>query len=305
MAKSSNSALVIMAFFAIYVIWGSTYLLNKIAVFELEPFMLASCRFTLAGICIFLLAKIMGISLRITKKQLLNTLIAGILFLSVGNGLVVWALRYVDTGFAALEISSQPLIILIMMRILQGKKIQPMSVVGVVFGVIGIYLLVSQKQIIAQEESIVGMIMIFFCMLCWAYASLFVAKADLPTNYFVNTGYQMFFAGLILSLMSLGFGEEWSSPLAWSGKVQIAMLLLIFFGSILAFTSFNYLLKAVSPEKVATSTYVNPIVALLLGWYFLDEQITLQSIMAAAILLTGVYFINTKKTLAIFERFKR
>tara|TARA_B100000949_G_scaffold3886_1_gene3400 strand:- start:6975 stop:7892 length:918 start_codon:yes stop_codon:yes gene_type:complete len=305
MAKSSNSALVIMAFFAIYVIWGSTYLLNKIAVFELEPFMLASCRFTLAGICIFLLAKIMGISLRITKKQLLNTLIAGILFLSVGNGLVVWALRYVDTGFAALEISSQPLIILIMMRILQGKKIQPMSVVGVVFGVIGIYLLVSQKQIIAQEESIVGMIMIFFCMLCWAYASLFVAKADLPTNYFVNTGYQMFFAGLILSLMSFGFGEEWSSPLAWSGKVQIAMLLLIFFGSILAFTSFNYLLKAVSPEKVATSTYVNPIVALLLGWYFLDEQITLQSIIAAAILLTGVYFINTKKTLAIFERFKR
>ena len=305
MAKSSNSALVIMAFFAIYVIWGSTYLLNKIAVLELEPFMLASCRFTLAGICIFLLAKIMGVSLRITKKQLLNTLIAGILFLSLGNGLVVWALRYVDTGFAALEISSQPLIILIMMRILQGKKIQPMSVVGVVFGVIGIYLLVSQKQIIAQEESIVGMIMIFFCMLCWAYASLFVAKADLPTNYFVNTGYQMFFAGLVLSLMSLGFGEEWSSPLSWSGKVQIAMLLLIFFGSIVAFTSFNYLLKAVSPEKVATSTYVNPIVALLLGWYFLDEQITLQSIIAAAILLTGVYFINTKKTLAIFERFKR
>jgi len=247
----------------------------------------------------------MGTSLRITKKQLLNTLIAGILFLSIGNGLVVWALRYVDTGFAALEISSQPLIILLLMRILQGKKIQPMSVVGVVLGIIGIYLLVSQKQIIAQEESIIGMIMIFFCMLCWAYASLFVANADLPTNYFVNTGYQMLFAGLVLSLMSLGFGEEWTSPLVWSGKVQLSMLLLIFLGSIVAFTSFNYLLKAVSPEKVATSTYVNPIVALLLGWYFLDEQITLQSIVAAAILLTGVYFINTKKTLAIFERFKR
>ncbi len=305
MAKSSNSALVILAFFAIYVIWGSTYLLNKIAVLELEPFMLASFRFTLAGLCIFTLARAMGISLRITKKQLLNTIIAGILFLSIGNGLVVWALRYVDTGFAALEISSQPLIILLMMRILQGKKIQPMSVVGVILGIIGIYLLVSQKQIIAQEESITGMIMIFFCMLCWAYASLFVTKADLPTNYFVNTGYQMFFAGVVLSLMSLGFGEEWTSPLVWSGKVQLSMLLLIFLGSIVAFTSFNYLLKAVSPEKVATSTYVNPIVALLLGWYFLDEKITLQSIIAAGILLTGVYFINTKKTLAIFERFKR
>lgn len=305
MGKSSNSALVFMAFFAIYVIWGSTYLLNKIAVFELEPFMLAACRFTIAGLCIFLLAKIMGISLRITQKQLMNTIIAGVLFLSVGNGLVVWALRYVDTGFAALEIASQPLIILLMMRLLQGKKIQAMSLVGVLLGIIGIYLLVSQKQIIAQDGSIVGMAMIFFCMLCWSYASLFVARADLPTNYFVNTGYQMFFAGIVLTLMSFAFGEEWSSPLSWSGKVQASMLLLVFFGSIVAFTSFNYLLKTVSPEKVATSTYVNPIVALLLGWYFLDETITLQSIIAATILLTGVYFINTKKTLAIFERFKR
>lgn len=305
MGKSSNSALVILAFFAIYVIWGSTYLLNKIAVMELPPFMLASCRFTTAGLLIFGLARSMGISLKITKRQLWNTIIAGILFLSFGNGVVVWALRYVDSGFAALEISAQPLIILLLMRFLQGKKIKPMSLVGVGLGVIGIYLLVSQKQIIAQESSIVGMIMIFFCMLSWAYSSLFVSKADLPNNYFVNTGYQMFTAGIILALMSLGFGEEWISPLDWSGKVQLSMVLLIVFGSIVAFTSFNYLLKAVSPEKVATSTYVNPIVALLLGWYFLDEQITLQSVMAAAILLTGVYFINTKKTLAIFERFKR
>ncbi len=305
MAKSSNSALVILAFFAIYVIWGSTYLMNKIAVTELDPFMLASIRFITAGLLIFGLAKIMKISLTITKKQLLNTIIAGILFLSFGNGVVVWALRYVDSGFAALEISAQPLIVLLLMRILQGKKIQPMSVVGVFFGIIGIYLLVSQKQIIAQEGSVLGMVMIFFCMLSWAYGSLFVAKADLPTNYFVNTGYQMFTGGIILALMSLGFGESWSLPNTWSGEVQLSMVLLVIFGSILAFTSFNYLLKAVSPEKVATSTYVNPIVALILGWYFLDEQITLQSVLAAVILLTGVYFINTKKTLAIFERFKR
>ncbi|UII75794.1 EamA family transporter [Flagellimonas sp. HMM57] len=305
MGKSSNGALVILAFFAIYVIWGSTYLLNKIAVLELPAFMLASFRFITAGLLIFVLAKILGIKITITKKQLLNSTIAGFLFLSFGNGVVVWALRYVDTGFAALEISAQPLIILLLMRILQGKKIQPMSVIGVIFGIIGIYLLVSQKQIISKEGSILGMVMIFFCMLSWGYGSLFVAKADLPTNYFVNTGYQMFTGGIILALMSLGFGESWSSPLVWSVKVQVVMLLLVVFGSILAFTSFNYLLKSVSPEKVATSTYVNPIVALILGWYFLNEQITVQSIFAAIVLLTGVYFINTKKTLAIFERFKR
>ncbi len=305
MGRSSNSALVILAFFAIYFIWGSTYLLNKVAVMELEPFMLASFRFVTAGLLIFVIAKFMKIPLTISKKQLLNTILAGIFFLSFGNGVVVWALKYVDSGFAALEISAQPLIILLLMRMLQGKKIQPMSLIGVVLGIIGIYLLVSQKQIITREESITGMIMIFFCMLSWAYGSLFVARADLPTNYFVNTGYQMFTAGITLALMSLAFGEEWSSPLDWSGKVQWSMALLVVFGSIVAFTSFNFLLKTVSPEKVATSTYVNPIVAMLLGWYFLKEQITVQSVLAATILLTGVYFINTKKTLAIFERFKR
>ncbi|WP_420601815.1 EamA family transporter [Flagellimonas sp.] len=305
MGRSSNSTLVILAFFAIYVIWGSTYLLNKIAVLELPPFMLASFRFTTAGFLIFVIAKLMGIPISITKKQLLNTIIAGFLFLSFGNGVVVWALKYVDTGFAALEISAQPLIILLLMRIIQGKKIQPMSVVGVILGIVGIYLLVSQKQIITKEGSIMGMIMIFACMLSWGYGSLFVGKADLPTNYFVNTGYQMFMGGIILALMSLSFGENWTSPLVWTSKVQLVMVLLVIFGSILAFTSFNYLLKSVSPEKVATSTYVNPIVALILGWYFLNEQITFQSVLAAAVLLTGVYFINTKKTLAIFERFKQ
>lgn len=305
MGRSSNSALVLLAFFAIYFIWGSTYLLNKVAVMELPPFMLASCRFVTAGLLIFVIAKFMKIPLTITKKQLLNTFLAGIFFLSFGNGVVVWALKYVDSGFAALEISAQPLLILLLMWMLQGKKIQPMSFIGVILGIIGIYLLVSQKQIVANEDSVIGMIMIFFCLLSWAYGSLFVARADLPTNYFVNTGYQMFTAGITLALMSLAFGEEWSSPMDWSGKVQWSMILLVVFGSIVAFTSFNFLLKTVSPEKVATSTYVNPIVAMLLGWYFLKEQITVQSIFAATILLTGVYFINTKKTLAIFERFKR
>ncbi|MGW9686318.1 EamA family transporter [Flagellimonas sp. 2504JD1-5] len=305
MRKSSNATSVILAFFAIYVIWGSTYLLNKIAVLELPPFMLASFRFTTAGILIFIWAKIIGIKIFITKKQLVNTIIAGFLFLSFGNGVVVWALKYVDTGFAALEISAQPLIILLLMWILQGKKIQPMSIIGVILGFVGIYLLVSQKQVITKEGSVMGMIMIFACMLSWGYGSLFVGKADLPSNYFVNTGYQMFTGGIILAMMSVGFGEQWSSPVEWSGKVQLVMVLLVIFGSILAFTSFNYLLKTVSPEKVATSTYVNPIVALILGWYFLEEKITMQSIIAAVVLLTGVYFINTKKSLAIFARFRK
>lgn len=305
MSNSKNPILIILAFFSIYVIWGSTYLLNKIAVAEIPPFALASIRFVTAGILIFIIAKLMGLSLFITKKQLFNTIIAGFLFLTFGNGVVVWALKYVDSGFAALEISAQPLVVLLLMRIFQGKKIKAMSVIGVILGVIGIYLLVSQKQLITQEGTVTGMIMIFACMISWGYGSLFVAKADLPSNYFINTGYQMITGGIMLLTASMLFGETWTMPTVWSQPVQLSMVLLIIFGSIVAFTSFNYLLRVVSPEKVATSTYVNPIIALLLGWYLLNEQITQQSIIAAVVLLTGVFFINTKKKLTIYSRFKK
>ncbi len=305
MSSSKNTILIIVAFFSIYVIWGSTYLLNKIAVSELPPLMLASIRFMTAGSLIFIITKLMGKSLAITKRQLVNIFIAGFLFLTLGNGVVVWALKYVDSGFAALEISAQPLVVLILMRVFQGKKIEAMSVLGVILGVIGIFLLVSQKEVVSQEGSIIGMIMIFFCMVSWASGSLFVGTADLPSNYFVSTGYQMLAGGFILLLGSLLFGETWSLPHVWSEKVQWSMILLIIFGSIVAFTSFNFLLQKVSPDKVATSTYVNPIIALLLGWYFLNEEITTQSIIAAFVLLTGVYFINTKKKLVVFARFRR
>lgn len=303
MSKIPKTAFIVLAFFAIYVIWGSTYLFNKIAVSELPPFMLASIRFVVAGILIFIMARIGGRSLAVTRRQLANAALAGFLFLTVGNGVVVWALKYVDSGFAALEISAQPLVVLLLMRVIDGKKIRPMSMIGVVLGIIGIYLLVSQEQVISEESSVLGMVMIFLAMSCWAYASLFVGRANLPSNYFVNTGYQMLSAGIFLFLASLLFGETWSSPATWSSPTQLSMGLLIVFGSIVAFTSFNYLLRVVSPEKVATSTYVNPIIALILGWYFLNEQITLQSIVAAVVLLTGVYFINSRKKLVLFSRF--
>jgi drug/metabolite transporter (DMT)-like permease len=302
MAKR-NTFLIVLAFFAIYIIWGATYLLNKVAVSELPAFMLAGIRFTVAGLLIFLIAKLGGRSLKISKKQLLNTFIAGFLFLTFGNGVVVWALKYVDSGFAALEISAQPLVVLLLMLILQGKKIQPMSLVGVGLGIVGIYLLVSQKQIINQEGAVLGMVLIFACMISWAYGSLFVGKADLPSNYFVNTGYQMLSGGILLFVISLIIGEDWISPVDWSVPVRWSMSLLIVFGSIVAFTSFNYLLRVVSPDKVATSSYVNPRIAMLLCWHFLDEEITTQSAIAALVLLTGVYFINTKKKLTLFSRF--
>lgn len=272
--------------------------MNKIAVSEIPPLFLAAIRFISAGVLIMIIAKLLKQSLAITKKQLINSAIAGFLFLVYGNGVFVWALKYVDSGFAALLASTQPLFVLFLMRLIDGKRMQAKSMIGVFLGILGMFLLVTQKEISTSEGIVLGVFMILTCVLSWSYGSVFVSKADLPKNFFVTTGYQMLIAGGMLTISSLLFNETWVSPIDWSYNVQISMGLLIVFGSIVAFTAFNYLLKEVSTEKVATSAYVNPIIALLLGWYFLDETLTTQSIIASIVLLTGVYFITSRKRVA-------
>lgn len=287
--------LIVLAFFAIYVIWGSTYLLNKIAVSEIAPLLLAAYRFISAGIIVVIIALFLKLKLQITKRQLINCVIAGFLFLTYGNGIFVWALKYVDSGFAALEAATQPLFVILLMRVLYGVRMAPKSILGVFLGIVGMFLLVYQDGLELNENSIIGILMILSAVISWSYGSIFVSKADLPSNFFVSTAYQMIFGGLMLLLLSLAVNETWSTPVFWSYNVQASMVLLVIFGSIVAFTAFNYLLKVVSTEKVATSAYVNPVIALLLGWYVLGEHISIQSLVAAAILLTGVYFINSNK----------
>lgn len=269
---------------------------NKIAVEQIPPFLLAGIRFTVASILIFNLMLINKQSLQISRLQLKNTLIAGFLFLSFGNGMAVWALQFLDSGFVALEIAAQPLVILLMMWILEGKKIPRKSMIGIGLGIIGMYFLVGNKELITNPQLLYGILVVFLCMLGWSYGSLFVAKNDMPKNFFLNTAYQMLFGGLLLLGISLSLGEQWLTPKAWYIQTWISLFALIVFGAIAAFTAFNYLLKVVSPEKVATSAYINPIVALFAGWLFLGEIISLNAIVAAVILLTGVYFINSSKT---------
>lgn len=291
----NSKFLIVISFFAIYVVWGSTYLFNKIAVTELSPFFLASIRFSVAGILMIFLAFILKQPLKITKKQFFNSMIASFFFLIYGNGVFVWALRYVDSGFGALMASTQPLFVLFLLRLIDRKPFQKKSIIGVILGMFGMYLLVSQKELITSEGTLLGVFMILTCVLSWSYGSVFVSKADLPKSFMVTTGYQMLVAGFVLFLASLSFNEVWLSPLYWSTNVQISMILLIVFGGIVAFTAFNYLLKNVSTEKVSTSAYVNPVIALFMGWYFLEETLTTQSIVASCILLTGVYFITSRK----------
>ena len=302
MSKSPKPILIILSFLAIYVIWGSTYLCNKIAVAQIAPLYLASIRFVFAGLLIFIIAKIMGHSLKINKRQFINSTIAGFLFLTYGNGVFVWCLQYVDSNFAALEASIQPLVVLLLMWVLYGNKISSKAIIGVILGVIGMYLLVGQEELLTNKESFWSIIIIFTCIVSWAYGSIFVSRVELPKNYFISTAYQMVIGGVMLLIFSQLLGETWLAPQKWDNDTMWAMILLITFGGVIAFTAFNYLLQHVSAEKVATAAYVNPIIAMVLGWYILNEKISGQSIVAAIILLTAVYFINSKKPIKI--RFK-
>jgi drug/metabolite transporter (DMT)-like permease len=295
MLHKTSKVLIVVAFVAIYIIWGSTYLFNKIAVSELPPFFLASIRFFIAGVLMIGLAIFYKQKLCISKKELLNSVAASFFFMVYGNGVFVWALKYVDSGFGALLASTQPLFVLFLLKLIDRKPFQKKSLIGVALGMFGMFLLVNQRELTTPEGSLLGIFMILTCVLSWSYGSVFVSKAELPKSFLVSTGYQMLAASFILLTGSFSINEHWSSPLTWSSNVQIAMLMLIIFGGVVAFTAFNYLLKVVSPEKVATSAYVNPVIALFMGWYFLDEKLTTQSLIASLILLTGVYFITSRK----------
>lgn len=306
-SKDNSLFLVILSFAAVYIIWGSTYLFIAITVESIPPFILAAIRFTLAATLLFSLIAILRKYQSITKLQFRNAAFAGVLFLGFGTGGVAWALQFVDSGFTSLIISGQPLIVVLMMWGFYNDRPANQAFVGILLGMFGMYLLVNQKELVTDPAQWKGILAIFCCMVAWGFGSIFVSKADLPKPQMANNGIQMISGGIALFFFSLCF----ENPLTFDFqavpfKAWLALSYLIVFGAVVAFSAFNYLLTKVSPEKVATSTYINPIIALILGWFFRDELITTQSIMAACIMFTGVFFINStpEQSKKLFRRLK-
>jgi drug/metabolite transporter (DMT)-like permease len=294
-SQKGHIVAIVLSFFAIYIIWGSTYLFVAYAVEEIPPLKLAAVRFFIAGGIMLLLVPVLRLWKKITKEEILNAMKGGFMFLTLGNGAMCYALLYIDSGFAALLISAQPLIIIVFMRILDKIEIKPKALFGAALGIVGMYLLVSQDALVGGKDQWKGLIAIISCLFTWGYASMFVQRVEMPKSIFVNSSIQMLFSSATLFIASYLFGE---SSVDWMSLKQISLfslMYLVIFGSIMAFTAFNYLLRYVAADKVATSTYINPIVAMFLGWYFRNELITPKSLIAASILLLGVYFINTNK----------
>jgi drug/metabolite transporter (DMT)-like permease len=284
--------LIILAFGVVYVVWGSTYLANFVAIQSIPPFLMSGARFVTSGLILYGFTSLQGAP-RPRAREVRNAVAMGILFLSFGTGAVVWAEQFIDTSLAALIIAFDPLLIMALMWVLIGQRPPWVSWIGAAISICGVLLLVGQPQLTGSRESIQGLLAIGLALVCWALGSIYISRVQLPQSRFRSTALQMLGGGLFLLTFSTLSGEAATfDPAALEARSLYAWLYLVFFGGILAFSCFNFLLSKVSPEKVATSTYVNPVVAVLLGWGFNGEVITQQTLLAGALLLTGVFFIN-------------
>ncbi len=291
--------LVIAAFSVTYLVWGSTYLANYWAIGSLPPFGMSGTRFLVAGLLMYAYSQLVGNRVAPTLRQWRNAGLLGTGFMTVGVGAVVWAQQWIPTSTAALIISFEPLVVMFLIWAFLGSRPSGRALFGAAVSICGMLLLVGQPESLSVPGSdpagtVFGLLAIATSMFCWGGAMLLRPRLDLGKNPVRSTGMQMLVGGTLLTLFSLSIGEwdGWSWP-QLTARSAYSWLFLVAFGSILAFSAFNYLLGRVSPEKVATNTYVNPVVAVAVGGLLNDEVITGQSVLAGAVLLTGVWFINS------------
>ena len=292
---TSERVLIPLAFGIIYIVWGSTYLANWYAIRDIPTFLMCGSRFFVAGLLLFPISFLFGAKWP-EKAHWKSAAMMGLFFFFIGNGGAVWALNYLDSGIAALIIASQPLVTVLMMWAMISKKPSARTFVGILIGLIGMVLLVVQDQFTSSDDMLKGVGMILLCVVGWGYATIKISQIPLPDSKMLSASMQMLAGGGMLLLFSLVTGDAFEFDITnITQRGVISWLYLVVFGSIIAFSAFNYLLLKTTPDKVATGTYINPVVALLLGWNLNNEVITTQSVIAAALLLTGVIFINANK----------
>ena len=286
---------VVSAFAIVYVIWGSTYLAIRFAIETLPPFLMASGRFLVAGALMWLWAKRRGAG-RPTRRQVGAAAAVGALLLMGGNGGVVWAEQRIDSGLAALLVAMVPLWVVSIEWLLPGGRRPRLALaLGVAGGLAGIVLLVGPAELAGAERmDLAGAGAVVAASLLWSIGSLYAARADLPASPRLATGLEMLFGGVGLLVAGALTGEFARLDLAAvSATSWAAVAYLVVFGSLVAFSAYVWLLRAAPPSKVATYAYVNPVVALLLGWALAGEELTARTLLAAAVILASVMLIVT------------
>ncbi len=285
--------LIVAAFAAIYVVWGSTYLGIRFAIESIPPFFMAGSRSLVAGLVLFLFAS-RGQSFP-TLRQWRDAFIVGGLMLTIGNGGVSWAERFIPSGVAALIVALVPLWMVII-DWLRPNGIRPRSrvIVGLVVGFIGVACLTQGKTDGAAHLHVGGVIVLMFSSLCWAAGSIFSRHSSRPKSLLLSVGMQMIAGGSLLLLTGLIANETETFSLARvTSTSALAWLYLTVMGSLVGFTAYGFLLRVSTPAKVATSGYVNPLIAVLLGCTIGNEVFSREIFLAGSLIIVAVALIVT------------
>jgi len=291
-------ARLIAAFAAVYVIWGSTYLAIRFAVQSLPPLLMASARFVIAGAIVLAWARLRDRAAWPTRAEWRVGLISGALLLLGGNGGVSWAEQQVPSGVAALLVAVVPVFMVLLQWLRPGGS-RPRAAVfaGVGLGLAGLALLVGPDAMRGGSRgSTLGALILVLASLSWAAGSLYLQIAPKAVSGTMATGAQMLAGGLALLVASVVAGEPAQLDLAHASNSSIvAFLYLLTFGSLIGFTAYVYLLAHTSAAKASTYAYVNPVVAVLLGWAIGHEPVTARTLLAAAVILAGVAIITVTR----------
>ncbi len=296
--KPARPVLLIAAFAAVYLLWGSTYLAIKYAVATMPPFLLAGSRFVLAGSILMLAGRASATYERPTLAQWRTSLIVGSMLLAGGNGLVVLSERTLPSSLAALLIASEPFwIVLLGWWWLGQARPSGRVVLGLLLGFGGVYLLVGEQLTAGSGRAqLVGVGLVLLAAFSWAAGSIYGLRAPRPRSPVLASGMQMLAGGALLLLLGTATGE-WRGlePGRFGAAAWLGWGYLVVFGSLVAFTAYSWLLQHAPPARVATYAYVNPVVAVLLGWVLLGEKMTVQMLVGAAVIVGSVVLITTQQ----------
>jgi drug/metabolite transporter (DMT)-like permease len=281
--------LVLGALGIVYVVWGSTYLAIRIVVEQAPPLTSMGLRYASAALVLGLILALRGgpRRLRLTSRQALGTAFLGLMLPMLGNGMVSVAENLgAPSGIAALLIAATPLMI-VLFRVLDGDRPRPLSLLGVLLGFAGLVVLVLVGGGSSGGFPVGPALIVVFASACWALGSYAQPRLWLPQDVFVTTVYEMLFGGLILLAVGRLSGESFTAA-AYGPRTWTALGYLVVFGSVVAFTSYVWLLANAPISFVATYAYVNPVVAVFLGWLVLDERVTWAVLAGGGIVVCAV-----------------
>jgi len=296
--SNAPRGLVIAAFAAIYLIWGSTYLGIRFAVETLPPFLMGSARFLTAGLMLYVCLRATGTP----APSLVNwrhAVLASALLLGVGNGAVNWAEQKVSSGLAALIIAGTPLWFALFDWLRPGGTRPTLQTMfGIAVGFAGVLMLVGSRSALrGSAVDSMGVVALVCASVAWAVGSLYTKYAPKPESPMMVAAQQMIAGGIILALGGLAMGEGTSFDAARvSARSLTAFVYLTFIGSLVGFSAYAWLLKATTPARVSTYAYVNPVIAVFLGWVLGGETLTGQMLAAAGVIVLGVVIITARRT---------